>query len=406
MVSIAIFALLIFVQFKGADVGIFELANWRYVHLGDASENIKNALFLAKGGKLNEYVTSNHMPGLYLYLSLFFSILPKYLLLNSLSNGIFILLFSSFVTIFTLVGLTFFSIRLMLGEKQVVIFAKIFFSFILFHLFVRFDFYRVLSETYLPFLQLTYLSLFSYYLSNRRERFGYLVSAYYCIGFSIFFGLTNLFTDFIFFVFFTFYLVKDFRRIHLKHFVPVLLILIFLKFKSGNLDFRYWIIETNKAQGLGSGFAMFKTILGNAFFWPKNWYELDSFGPLYDHRIFVTILGLIAIFLTRKFLHMVLLLCLSILVLPLDSWRIPEQGNIWISQSYKTDVNMGICFFYLLVVSDKVKDNIDRLLEVFKSKFNFKLEKVISKFGVLLISIFCFFQIFSYLANFIEFEKF
>ncbi|TGK53396.1 hypothetical protein EHQ16_15040 [Leptospira kanakyensis] len=406
LVSIFIFFLLIFFQYRGGDFGIFELANWRYVHLSDASENIKNAFFLAKGGKLNEYATSNHMPGLYLYLSLFFSVLPKTLLLNSLGNGIFIIVLSSFITIFTIVGLSFFSISLMLRDNQVSLFFKVCFCLILLHLLMSFDYFRVLSETYLPFFQLTYLSLFSYYLGNRKERFGYLVSAHYVIGLSIFFGLTNLFTDFIFFSFFFCFLVRDFRKIRIKHFVPAILLLIFILIKSGKLDFHYWIIETNKAQGLGSGLEMFKTVLGNAFFWPKNWYELNAFGPIYDHRVLVIILGFVAIMLNRKNPPLVLLLSLAIFVLPLDSWRIPEQGNIWISQSYKTDVNMGICFFYLLVIADKGKGLFVRILPIGLPKFNIKIEKVFFKFGFLVISILCVFQILSYLTNFIEFEKF
>ncbi|MCW7482102.1 hypothetical protein [Leptospira kanakyensis] len=270
---------------------------------------------------------------------------------------------------------------------------------------MSFDYFRVLSETYLPFLQLTYLGLFGYYLGNRKERFGYLVAAHYVIGLSIFFGLTNLFTDFIFFTFFFCFLVKDFRKIRFKQLVPAILLLIYIVIKSGNLDFQYWIIETNKAQGLGSGFEMIKTILGNAFFWPKNWYELNAFGPIYDHRVLVAILGFVTIILTRKNLQWVLFLSLGILVLPLDSWRIPEQGNIWISQSYKTDVNMGICFFYLLVITDKCKGLFDRIFSVGLPKVNIKIEKVVFKFGFLVIFILCFFQVLSYLINFVEFEK-
>lgn len=405
LVSLSFFFLLIFLQYRGENIGIFELSNWRYVHLGDASENIKNGLFLAKGGKLNEYVTSNHMPGLYLYLSLFFSVLPKDLLVNSLSNGIFVLVFSSFITIFTIVGLSFYSIRLVVRDERLTFFVKVVFYFILLDLFVTFNYFRVLSETYLPFLQLTYLSLFYYYLRDTNDRFGYLVSALYFIGLSIFFGLTNIFTDFLFFIFFSIYLVKDFRKIRIKHILPAIVLFGFILIKSGNLNFHYWIVETNKAQGLGSGSGLFLTILGNAFIWPGNWYELRAFGPVYDHKVLVIILGIITIFVYRKNRSLLIFLSLCLLVLPLDSWRIPEQGFVLVSQSYKTDVNIGICFFFLLALSPKIKISIDFLFEIFSTKINFKIDRALVKIGLLLLVLFFSLRLVSYLTNFIELER-
>ncbi|PJZ45487.1 hypothetical protein CH361_10700 [Leptospira brenneri] len=404
-VSLSIFFLLIVFQSKGANLGLFELNHWRYVHLGDASENIKNAMFLAKGGKLNEYVTSNHMPGLYLYLSFFLSMLPKDFLSNSLSNGVFILVFSSFVTIFTIISLAFYSVRMIIKSERLIFFFKILFCFVLLNLFLTFNYFRVLSETYLPFLQLVYLSLFFYYLEDRKNRFAYLIGALYFVGLSVFVGLTNVFTDFLFFTFFSFFLFHKIKEIHIKHFIPAIILLVFVFLKSGNLNFHYWIVETNKAQGMGSGLSMLKTIINNSWYVPNNWYDIYSYGPIFDHQIIVLILGLISIYLYRAERLVTFFLFLCILVLPLDSWRIQEQGFQLISQTYKNDVNMGICFFFLLLIGKKQGFFLNRVFDLISNRIKFRIDKNIFRVVYLLLVLLFIMRILSYLTSFIEFER-
>ncbi|MBM9590258.1 hypothetical protein JWG41_07365 [Leptospira sp. 201903075] len=405
LVSLSLFAILLIIQLKGIDIGLYDIDIWRYVHIGDANENIKNALFLAKGGKLNEYVTSNHMPGVYLYLSLFFSILPNDFFSNSASNAIVIQMVSQFVSIFTIVVLSFFSIRLVVKEIYSTFFLKFLFCLIFLNLFVFYDYTRVLSETYLPFLQLTYLSLFYYYLSDRKLHFAYLVAAIYFIALSIFFGLTNVFTDLIFLVSFLFFLLQDIKKIKFLHFIPAVIILVFLFFKSGNLNFQYWIIETNKAQGLGSGFQMLNTIWSNISFFPSNIFNIHSFGPVYDHRLFVCALGCICIYLCRQNLVLVSFLGITILILPLDSWRIPEMGNISSSQTYKTDVNMGVCFFFLLIIGQKSIHRIESVFLFAIKKFSFNFGSYGKRWLVLLIVFISLTQVLSFVTQLIEIKK-
>ncbi|TGL16497.1 hypothetical protein EHQ46_18460 [Leptospira yanagawae] len=401
----SILAILVIFQSKGTDIGLFDLGKWRYVHIGDASENIKNALFLAKGGKLNEYVTSNHMPGLYLYLSLFISFLPNDFYTNSLSNSVVILTFSSFVTIFTLVSLCFLSINLLLKEAITNIITKIVFFLVLLNLFLSFDYFRVLSETYLPFIQLSYLSIFFYYLQDSKNRFRFLVSAIYLVGFSIFFGLTNFFADMIFLSLFAVFFLKEARKIRIIHILPAFLLIIFLSLKSGNFNYHYWIIETNKAQGLGSGIVMFENILGNILYWPEKWYSPNAFGPIYDHQFYILLLGILCIYLKRKSLRSILVLVICLFILPLDSWRIQEQGNVLGSQTYKTDVNMGVCFFFMLVVFQKFSIQIQRTLQIPFHKLNFEVNLYFYRFAMIVAFFILSFRVLSYITKFIEIER-
>lgn len=405
LVSLSLLAFLFLFQSKGLDTGILELGTWRYVHIGDASENIKNSFFLAKGAKLNEYVTSNHMPGLYVYLSLFLSVLPNDLLNNSVSNAIFIISFSNFVTILTAVGLCFFAINLLVKDITAKVILKLIFSLILLHLYVSFSYYRVLSETYLPFIQFAYLSLFYFYLLDSNKRFSYLVSGIYLICISIFFGLTNVFTDLIFLGFYSVFFIKDIKKVRIVHFLPGFVLLTFILIKSNNLDFHYWIIETNKAQGFGSGLELLRNILGNALHWTNSWYQPTAFGPIYDHQFYVILLGVFCIYLSRKSLVSVLFFIICLIILPLDSWRIKEEGFALVSQTYKTDVNMGVCFFFLLVGFRHFEHRFQKVSELIIGKLSFELNPYLKRFILVFIVLLLGFRILAYLINYIEFER-
>ncbi|MDF3821096.1 hypothetical protein P3G55_14390 [Leptospira sp. 96542] len=403
--SILVFAILAWIQSKGKNVGLIEPDSWRYVHIGDSNENIKNALFLAKGGKLNEYATSNHMPGVYLYLSLFFSLLPNDIFSNSTGNEVLLVSFSNFITIFTAISLVFFAINLVANNKFYNWLSKLLFLGILLDLYIRFDFYRILSETYLPWIQLTYLVLIYHYLKDKESRFSYLIAGFYFITISIFFGLTNVFTDFVFLAFSSFFIISNIKQLKTLSFVPGLLILLLLYFKSADLDFHYWIIVTNRAQGLGSGLQFLTHIANSAIHWPSNWYTPGGFGPIYDNQFYTIILGGIVLFLFRKERSIFFLTMISILVLPFDSWRYSEEGFIQASQSYKTDVNMGVCFFFILILVQQLPKNIETYFDSMKRRFHFDTNIPYTNLAISFIMLICAFRILSFLMDYAEIEN-
>lgn len=355
--------ILLFISQYYVILPIVSWGDWGYVHHADASENLRNAIFFAKGGLLNKYVISNHMPGVYFFLGIIFFLTGIPFIEPSVKFYSYISIYSALIWIFVHFFLLNTSLFLITRKKTLVNILLVFVIELYFLFF--FEYYKVLSETIIPYFNL--LSIVLFYLAigkSRKLQSKYLFYSLFFKGIGLFFGLTNILFDAIFIILLVLVCIKNRVLPFEKNgvFISLVILALFIFRTDSIRDYYYWIIETNRTQ-VGDKF----NIIGNMLFLEPGFWKFSAFGPVFDSPFYSVLLLAIYFFLKRKIdIYQLLFFLFLIFFFQTDSWRIPELGFTKRHQSYKTDANEAIGIFCFFLVISTLKLSSSKFITVFK----------------------------------------